>query len=56
MKKGVRLLNCARGGILNEADLLAGLQSGQVGPPPSTSTRPNRLRRISRSAACRRSS
>jgi D-3-phosphoglycerate dehydrogenase len=45
MKKGVRLLNCARGGILNEADLLAGLQSGQVGaaaldvyeaePPPA---------------------
>lgn len=30
MKKGVRLLNCARGGIINETDLLAGLQSGQV--------------------------
>jgi D-3-phosphoglycerate dehydrogenase len=29
MKKGVRLLNCARGGIVNEADLLAALQSGQ---------------------------
>jgi len=30
MKKGVRVLNCARGGIINEADLLAALQSGQV--------------------------
>jgi D-3-phosphoglycerate dehydrogenase len=30
MKKGVRILNCARGGIVNEADLLAALQSGQV--------------------------
>src|SRR5258707_15463096 len=30
MKKGVRVLNCARGGIINEADLLAALNSGQV--------------------------
>jgi D-3-phosphoglycerate dehydrogenase len=30
MKKGVRVLNCARGGIINEADLLAALTSGQV--------------------------
>ena len=30
MKPGVRLINCARGGIINEADLLAGLQSGKV--------------------------
>ncbi|MBI4324011.1 MAG: phosphoglycerate dehydrogenase [Chloroflexi bacterium] len=30
MKKGVRVLNCARGGIINEADLLAAIQSGQV--------------------------
>jgi D-3-phosphoglycerate dehydrogenase len=30
MKKGVRILNCARGGIIKEADLLAALQSGQV--------------------------
>lgn len=30
MKKGVRILNCARGGIVNEADLLAALQSGQA--------------------------
>lgn len=30
MKRGVRVLNCARGGIINEADLLAAVQSGQV--------------------------
>ena len=30
MKKGVRVLNCARGGIINETDLLAALHSGQV--------------------------
>lgn len=31
MRKGVRVLNCARGGIINETDLVAALQSGQVG-------------------------
>lgn len=30
MKKGVRLLNCARGGIINEVDLLAAIESGKV--------------------------
>ena len=30
-KKGVKLFNCARGGIIKEAALLAGLKSGQVG-------------------------
>lgn len=30
MKRGVRVLNCARGGIVKEADLLAAIQSGQV--------------------------
>jgi len=29
-KRGVRLVNCARGGIVNEADLLEALESGQV--------------------------
>ncbi|RMG34105.1 MAG: ACT domain-containing protein [Methanobacteriota archaeon] len=29
-KKGVVLINCARGGIVNEADLLKALESGQV--------------------------
>ncbi len=30
MKQGVRLVNCARGGIIDEAALLEGLQSGKV--------------------------
>jgi len=30
MKRGVRVLNCARGGIINEADLFAAIQGGQV--------------------------
>src|SRR5688572_13715828 len=30
MKKGVRLLNCARGGIIHEKDLYDAIQSGQV--------------------------
>ncbi len=29
-KKGVRIINCARGGLVDEKDLLAALQSGQV--------------------------
>lgn len=30
MKKGVRLINCARGGIMVEEDIKAALQSGQI--------------------------
>ena len=30
MKQGVLIVNCARGGIINEADMLAALQSGKV--------------------------
>jgi phosphoglycerate dehydrogenase-like enzyme len=29
-KKGVRIVNCARGGLINEADLLEAIQSGHV--------------------------
>ena len=46
MKRGVRVLNCARGGIINETDLFAAIQSGQVAgaaldvyeaePPPAS--------------------
>jgi D-3-phosphoglycerate dehydrogenase len=31
MRKGVRLINCARGGIYNEAALVEGLKSGHLG-------------------------
>lgn len=30
-KRGVRIINVARGGIVNETDLLAALESGQCG-------------------------
>jgi len=30
MKAGVRIINCARGGIVNEADLAAAIESGKV--------------------------
>jgi D-3-phosphoglycerate dehydrogenase len=30
MRPGVRIINCARGGIVDEADLVAGVQSGKV--------------------------
>lgn len=30
-KKGVRIINCARGGVVNENDLLDAIKSGQVG-------------------------
>jgi D-3-phosphoglycerate dehydrogenase len=30
MKKGVRIINCARGGLVNEADLKAAIESGHV--------------------------
>jgi D-3-phosphoglycerate dehydrogenase / 2-oxoglutarate reductase len=30
-KRGVRIVNCARGGVVHEGDLLAALEAGQVG-------------------------
>jgi D-3-phosphoglycerate dehydrogenase len=30
MKRGVRIINCARGGVVNEADLVAAVRAGQV--------------------------
>ena len=30
MKTGVRIINCARGGIVNESDLIEGLDSGKI--------------------------
>ncbi len=30
MKKGARVINCARGGIISETDLLSAIQSGQI--------------------------
>jgi len=30
MKTGVRIINCARGGIVNESDLIGGLDSGKI--------------------------
>ncbi len=55
MKRGVRILNCARGGIINEADLLAAIPSAarSAGRPwmfMKTSRRPP----ISPCAPCRR--
>ena len=31
LKPGVRLINCARGGIYDEAALVEGLKAGQIG-------------------------
>jgi D-3-phosphoglycerate dehydrogenase len=31
MKKGVGLINCSRGGVISESDLIEALKSGQVG-------------------------
>ena len=32
-RKGVRIINCARGGLIVEEDLKAALESGHVGKP-----------------------
>ena len=56
MKKGVRVLNCARGGIINEADLFEAIKAARWPARRWMCMRPNRRRRISRCAHCRRSS
>lgn len=35
VKKGVHIINCARGGIINEDDLLAALEAGKVTITPT---------------------
>ena len=42
MKKGVRIINCARGGLIVEEDLIAALKSGKVAAPRSTCSRSSR--------------
>ena len=55
MKPKVRIVNCARGEIIVENDLLAALDSGKVaGAAHWTFSRRNRCRRIIRSASTRR--
>ncbi len=55
-KKGVRIINCARGGLVDEAALRRALKSGQVAPaPPSTCSTRNPQRKV-RCSACPTSS
>ena len=45
-KKGLRLINCARGGLVDEEALFEALSSGGSPAPHSTCSRPNRLRTV----------
>ena len=56
LKPGVRLINCARGGIYDEDALVAGLQSGKLGGVPRWMFSPASLARAARCSACRMSS
>ena len=48
MKRGVRIVNCARGGIVDEAALADAIRDGQVAAPRSTSSSRSRRRPIIR--------
>ncbi len=55
-KSGVRIINCARGGLIDEVALTDALRSGHVAAAALDVSKPNRFRSIRRCANCRISS